>query len=56
MSGMFDLANVLELVVNRFNQGTFTQKNLVVQMHQGVLHIAFTLGNHMNIINKQWFK
>lgn len=36
---MFDLGNVFQLVVHRFNQGTLSQQDFVHQRHEDVFHV-----------------
>jgi len=47
MAGVFNLAPVLELVVNRFNQCPLAQQNLVNQLDQSVFHVLFGLGDEL---------
>lgn len=48
MTGMFNLRDILELVDDGFNDGTFTQQQFVAQQHQLVLHVGFELGDQFN--------
>jgi len=47
MAGVFNLANVLELVVNRFNQCPLAQQNLIDELDQAVFHVLLRLGNEL---------
>ena len=42
---MFNLCNVLQFIIGRFNQGSFSGLNLVSNTYQGVSHIVFDLGD-----------
>jgi hypothetical protein len=41
---MFNLADIFQLVVNGFNDSLFSQDNLVVNEHEGILHVLFQFG------------
>ena len=34
MPGMFDLCNILQFIIDRFNLGSFSEQNLVGNTHQ----------------------
>ena len=53
MSGMFYLSNVLQFIVNRFNYRSFSNKNLVVYIHQHVLHVVLDFSDQLNAVHKQ---
>jgi predicted house-cleaning noncanonical NTP pyrophosphatase (MazG superfamily) len=38
MPGMLNLADVLELVIHRFNQRPFAKENLIDQLEQAIFH------------------
>ena len=38
---MFNLCNVLQFIIGRFNQGSFSGLNLVSNTYQGVSHAVF---------------
>ena len=40
---MFNLCNVLQFIIGRFNQGSFSGLNLVSNTYQGVSHAVLTL-------------
>ena len=42
---MLDLADVLELIDDRFDEGTLSQQHLVQQWHQAVFHVALDAGD-----------
>ncbi|RCJ27694.1 hypothetical protein A6770_34955 [Nostoc minutum NIES-26] len=48
MSGMFNLGNVFELVVNSLNNRAFTGQKLVVKTHQLILHVAAWFSKKFN--------
>ena len=53
MSGVFYLCNVLQLVIDRLNQGPFSEQNLVGNAHQRVLHIVFNFSDKLNAIKEK---
>ena len=53
---MFNLAHVLELVVNRFNECPLAQQNLVNQFDQAVFHVLFGLGDELQATLVQLLK
>ena len=42
---MFNLRNVLQFVIDRLNQGPFSEQDLVGNAHQRVLHIVFNFSD-----------
>lgn len=44
---MFNLANVLELVVDRSDECSLAQQQLVNELHQAIFHVLFGLGNEL---------
>ena len=50
---MFDLADVFELVVDRFNQGPFSQEDLVDEGKQLGLHVLAELGDEFDPLGSQ---
>ncbi len=50
MARVLDLRDVLELVVNDFQNGTLTQQQLVGKQQQAVLHIGFELGDELEMV------
>ncbi len=53
MSGMLYLRNVLQFVIDRFNQSPFSEQNLVGYAHQGILHIVLDLGDKLYAIEEK---
>lgn len=53
---MFDLAHILEFIVHRFDDGPFFQHDLIVGMHQAVLHVLSDLGDQMDPVHEKLFK
>ena len=53
---MLNLGDVLDFIIYRFNQGAFSQENLVCNTHQGVLHVVLHLGNQLDAIKEQVFE
>lgn len=56
MFGVFYLCNVLQFVIDRLNQGSFSEQNLVSYTHQGVSHVVFNCGNKLDTVKKEMFK
>ena len=54
MPGVFDLSHVLQLVIDRLNDGALAQQHLVGDTHQGVLHLVFQFGYQLNAIDKEF--
>ena len=50
---MFNLCNVLQFVINSFNQSSFPKQYLISDTHQGVLHIILDLSNRLYTIKKE---
>ena len=50
---MFDLAEVFELVVDRFNQGPLSQEDLVDEGKQLGLHVLAELGDEFDPLGSQ---
>ena len=48
MPGMLDLRNILELVDDTFNNGSFAQEKLVMQSDQTILHVLSQAGDELN--------
>ena len=48
MSGVLDLRDILELINDRFYDGTLPQQQVFRQRHQAVLHVRAQLGNQAN--------
>ena len=48
MSGVFDLCNILQFVIDRFNQGSFSEQSLVSHTRQWVLHIVFNFSDKLH--------
>ncbi len=53
---MFNLCNILQIVINRFNQDPFSEQNLVNDTHQGVSHIVFNLSEKLYTIKEKVLK
>ena len=56
MSGVFYLCDVLQLIMDRFNQSTFSEQNIVRHTHQGISHIVFDLSDKLYAIKEKAFK
>lgn len=53
---MLNLGDVIQLVVNRLQDRTVTQQQLIGQIHQPVLHVRFEMGNELNALLPQLLK
>ena len=56
MARMLNLRNVLELVIDSFDDGTLTQEQFVGHEHQLVFHIGFEFGDELNALLHELFK
>ena len=56
MPRMGDLRNILQLVIDRLNDGPFAQEQLVHQGQQSILHILANGRNQLNATSKQRLK
>lgn len=50
---MFYLADVLEFVVDCFDDRTFAQHDLVVHAHQAVFHVVTDIGDQVYVVYEQ---
>jgi hypothetical protein len=48
MARIFDLRDILELVVNRLNNRALTRQELVMEAHQFIFHISTSFGKKLN--------
>ena len=53
---MFNLCDVLQFVVDRFNDGSFSQQQFVGSRHQGPLHVFFQLCDELYAIHEVFLK
>ena len=53
---MLYLAYVLEFVINGLDDGAFPEQNLVIEVHQRVLHVSLELGDQVYVIDKEHLK
>ena len=53
---MFNVADVLEFVVDGFNERPFPQQDFVVQVHERVLHVLLEFGHKVYVVNEKPFK
>jgi len=56
MSGVFNLADVLELIIDRFNDRSFPKHEFFLQKHERVLHVLLDLGDEVQVIHKEHLK
>ena len=56
MARVLNLRDVLELVNDRLDDGSFARENLVQQVHELVLHVAFELGEEFDVLVKECLK
>lgn len=50
MARMFDLADVLELIIDGLDQRAFSQQKLIQNRHQFVFHILLQLGDELHAL------
>jgi len=53
---MLQLANILQMVVHRLDDGPLAQVNLIADVHQAILHVLAGLGNQMYPVDEQLLK
>ena len=53
MPGVLNLRDVLELIMNSLNDGSFPHHELVEQRHEFILHVPLDSGNQLNSVIKQ---
>lgn len=56
MARMFDLGDILELIVDGFDQRAFSQQNFVSHRHQFVFHILLDFSNELEVLFKKQLK
>ena len=56
MSGMLNLTDVLQLVIDGLYDRPLPEEDFVVEVHQRVLHVPFDLRNQVYVVNKQHLK
>ena len=56
MAGIFNLAHVFKLIVDRLNQRTFSQQNPVFQLNKPVFHILTDTCDELEALLKELFK
>ena len=56
MSGVFYLTYILQFIVHRLYHRTLSEQQLIIQAHQGVLHVLLYLGHQMYIVHKEHLK
>ena len=52
MSGMLNLTDILQPVIYSFNHGSFPKHQLVMQVHQRVLHVLLDFCDQMYVVHK----
>ena len=50
MAGMFDLADILELVVDGLNDGPLAQEQLVRDLHEPIAHVLAQPGDQVHAL------
>lgn len=53
MTGVLDLALILENVIDRFDQGTLAQQGFIEQRHQLVFHVLFDFRDQLQAVLPQ---
>ena len=56
MTAVFHLADVFQKIINRFYHRPFSQQQLVLHIHQNVLHIFSQLGYQLDALPVQALK
>ncbi len=56
MAGMFNLAHVFKLIVDRLNQRTFPQQNPVFELNKPVFHVLTDTCDELEALLKELFK
>jgi len=54
MARMFNLADIFEEIVDRFDDGTLAEKDFVSQIHEFVLHVFAELGDELNAVGVEF--
>ncbi len=49
MTSVLDLGDILELIIDGLDQGSFAEQKLIGHDHQAVLHVLAQLGNQLNL-------
>ena len=50
---MLYLADIFQFVIHGLNQGAFPEQNLVIEVHQGVLHVLPYPRDQMDVVHKE---
>ena len=53
MSGVFNLCDILQLIIDRLYQGSFSEQDFVHYAHQRVLYVIFHFGYQLYAIKKE---
>ena len=53
MSGVFNLCDILQLIIERLYQGAFSEQDFVRYAHQRVLHVILHFGYQLYAIKKE---
>ena len=53
MSGVFNLCDIFQLIIDRLYQGSFSEQDFVRYAHQRVLHVIFHFGCQLYAIKKE---
>ena len=53
---MLALTDIFEKIIDRFDDGTLTEKNFVSHVHEFVLHVFLELGDELNAVRVEFFK
>ena len=53
---MLNVADILELVVDGFNECPFPQQDFVIQVRERVLHVLLELGHKVYVVNEEPFE
>ena len=53
---MFNLADILELIVDSLDDGSLSEQYFVVEVHERVLHVPPDFGHQMYVIHEEHLK
>ena len=56
MASMFNLGDVLQLIINSFDNRAFSEQDFVREGHEFIFHIFLNLGNELKVLPKQEIK
>jgi hypothetical protein len=48
LTRMLDITDTLQLVVNRFNNRSFSQQDTIIEGHEAIFHVTSNTGHEVN--------